>query len=127
VNYLYCAYCALCQLSICYLFIVICYLFIVICYLFFIICCLSICALSFIYFVFNFSFTLLFDFCSPSILLLSLFIVHGSKEKNSILILDCIPGILMLRTSSSMRVKKHHTADLFPTRLLTSEDECKWF
>ncbi len=61
----------------------------------------------------------LFDFhsscCSTFVLLrlfcFSLFIVHCSKEKLFILILDCIPGISILRTTSSMWVNKYHTAD----------------
>jgi hypothetical protein len=48
-----------------------------------------------------------------------LFVVHCSKEKDSILILDCIPGIsipLYVKcctriTSPSMQVNKHHTSD----------------
>ncbi len=40
-----------------------------------------------------------------------LFFVHCSKEKNSILILECVSGISILCTTSSMRVNKHHTAD----------------
>jgi hypothetical protein len=41
--------------------------------------------------LFDFLFILSFDFCSHLILCFSLF--HCSKEKDSILILDCIPGI----------------------------------
>jgi hypothetical protein len=49
-----------------------------------------------------------------------LFIIRCSKEKDSILILDCIPGILIpfniytcctCLPSSSMQVDKHHTPD----------------
>jgi hypothetical protein len=64
-------------------------------------------------------------FCSLfdlSLRCLALFFVHSSKRKDSILILDCIPGILILlinnctrcscsSTSSSMQVNKHHTAN----------------
>ncbi len=90
--------------------IVIRYLCIVICYLF-------ICARYFIVIIhlfcslFNFSFAQLFYFCSTLILLLSFFIVHCSKKKDSILTLDCVPGISILHTTSSMRVNKHHKAD----------------
>ncbi len=66
-----------------------CLLFIIVAQFYF--CC------SFILFVVQFSFILLFDCCSHLILLLfiySLFIVQ--KEKDSILILDCIPGISIL-------------------------------
>ncbi len=76
-----------------YLFIIIHYLFICACYL------LS----FFIYFcscpILIYS---LFNFCS-------LFIVQ--KRKDSILILDCVLGISILCTTTSMRVNKHHTAD----------------
>jgi hypothetical protein len=64
-------------------------------------------------------------FCSTSILCFS-FVVHCSKEKDSILILDCSPGIsipLYVKylfnhctcctriPSPSMQVNKHHTSD----------------
>jgi hypothetical protein len=109
VNYFYCVYCALCQLSIsiCSSLLVIClslfviYLFVLVdCY-----CC------SFILFIVQLFIHSVVRFCSSSILLLSLFVVHCSKEKSSILILDCVPGILILHTTSFMQVSKHHTAD----------------
>jgi hypothetical protein len=102
VNYLYCAYCALCHLSIRYLFIVVRYLFI---------CAHYYHCRSFILFIVWLFIHSVVRFCSSLIPLLSLFIVHCSQEKNSILILDCIPVISILRTTSSMRVNKHHTAD----------------
>ena len=102
VNYLCCAYFALCQLFICYryslpVFIYLCSLFIIDIILF--------CSL------FDFSSTLLFDFVLLRSFCFSSFFVYCSKEKSSILILDCVPGILLLRTTSFMQVDKHHTAD----------------
>ncbi len=98
LQYLYCACCALCQLSIhnrsslflivyrYSLFIYLCSLFIIVVHLFFP--------------LFDF-YSFCFRFCSFSILLLSLFVVHCSKEKSSVLILDSVPGISILRTTSS--------------------------
>ncbi len=85
-----------------YLFIIIrYYLFVlVICY-----CC------SFILFIVRLFIHLVVQFCYSSILLFSSFILHCSKEKSSILILDCVLGISILHTTSSIRVNKHHTAD----------------
>jgi hypothetical protein len=69
-------------------------------YSLFIYCCFIInrCC-SFILFMPN-SIHSLFDFCS-------FFIVQ--KRKDSILILDCIPGISILRTTSSMLVNKSYS------------------
>ncbi len=86
VIYLYCAYCARASYCVCYLFIVACYL-----------------SLPFIYFVHcSILIYSLFDFC---------FIVCCSKEKDSILILDCIPGIsimLYLLINNCTIVQEHH-------------------
>jgi hypothetical protein len=106
--------CILCFVPVIYSYLFI-YLLFVYCYLLFIYwCSLFIIVVHLFCSLFDFSFTLLFDFVrfrSSSIPLLSLFIVHCSKEKNSILILDCIPGISILNTTSSMRVNKHQTAE----------------
>ncbi len=99
VIYLYCVYCA-CASLIVFVIYYFCLLFIVIVHLF--------CSLFY-------SHRSLFEFC---------FIVRCSKEKNSILILNCILGIsiplyknLLINNctcctripSSSMQVNKHHT------------------
>ncbi len=66
------------------------YLFIVACYL----------SLLLIYFVHcSILIYFLFDFC---------FIVHCSKEKDSILILDCIPGILILLINNCTGVQEYN-------------------
>jgi hypothetical protein len=65
---------------------------------------------SFILFVVRLFIHSVVHFCSLLILLFSLFVMHSSKRKESILILDCVPGISILHTTSSMRVNKH-TAD----------------
>ncbi len=84
------------------------YLFIIICYYLFVLVICYCC--SFILFIVRL-FIHLVPFCYSSILLFSSFILHCSKEKSSILILDCVPGISILHTTSSIRVNKHHTAD----------------
>ncbi len=103
--------CILCFVPVIYLLsLLVIYLILLIIHYLFI--CARCSLLSFIYFVHCLTF---YSFCCSilfsSILLLSLFIVHCSKEKSLILILDCIPGILILRTTLSMQVNKHHTAD----------------
>ncbi len=101
VNYLCCAYCALCQL-----------LFVICLSLSLFIIFARYSTLSLIYFVHCSTFH---PRCGSirffSILLFSSFFVHCSREKSLILILDCVPGISILRTTSSMRVNKNHTAD----------------
>ncbi len=93
-----------------------CFVPVIIRYLFIIIRYLYICACYFHYHSFILFIVRLFHPRCCSILFLfdsfvSSFIVHCSKEKTSIQILDCVPGIMIRHTTSSMRVNKHHTAD----------------
>jgi hypothetical protein len=89
-----------------------CYSLFVYHYLLFIyLCLLFIIVIHLFRSLFDFSFTLCSTFVLIWFFCFPLFIVHCSKEKSSILILDCIPGILILRTTSSMQANKHHTAD----------------
>jgi hypothetical protein len=107
MSYLCCAYCALCHLSIHYLFVVVCYLFICACYS----------LLSFILFIVRLlrpHYCLILFFCD-SFAFIILYVWFKENRFNSILILDCIPGISILLinncTTSSMQVNKHHTAE----------------